>query len=412
MLEIRTLGGFAVQVDGTPVPQDAWRLRKARALVKLLALAPAHRLHREQACALLWPDRVDDARAVANNLHQAVYAARRALDAAGADGAALIALRDDVLALNGELRVDAVELEAAIAAARAAKTPAAYEDALAGASGELLPEDRYEDWAGDRREALRELVTGAYLELAEMLDDEAGAEALQRALALDPLHERATTAAHARLRAGRPAPARARGLRAAARRPAHRVRGRPRCRDAAAVPRAAVGGRCRRARRARPTLPLALTSFVGRERELGEVARLLARTRLLTITGPGGSGKTRLALEAATRERGDVRLAELAPLADAGAAARGGRQRARRPASVGRRPGRRPDPRASASASCCSSSTTASTWSPRPPGWPARCWPAARACASSPPAASRCTSPARSHGARRRSRCPWATSTR
>src|SRR3712207_3128652 len=45
-------------------------------------------------------------------------------------------------------------------------------------------------------------------------------------------------------------------------------------------------------------LPLELSSFVGREREMGEIERLLAETRLLTLTGPGGSGKTRLALRA------------------------------------------------------------------------------------------------------------------
>jgi predicted ATPase len=46
-------------------------------------------------------------------------------------------------------------------------------------------------------------------------------------------------------------------------------------------------------------LPVLLTTFVGREHELGETRRLLQRTRLLTITGPGGCGKTRLAVEAA-----------------------------------------------------------------------------------------------------------------
>jgi MoxR-like ATPase len=46
-------------------------------------------------------------------------------------------------------------------------------------------------------------------------------------------------------------------------------------------------------------MPLELTSFIGRERELAEVKRLLADDRLLTLTGPGGSGKTRLALRAA-----------------------------------------------------------------------------------------------------------------
>jgi non-specific serine/threonine protein kinase len=50
------------------------------------------------------------------------------------------------------------------------------------------------------------------------------------------------------------------------------------------------------------TLPAQVTSFVGRERELDELRRLLQRVRALTITGPGGSGKTRLAVQVA----GDV----------------------------------------------------------------------------------------------------------
>ena len=48
-------------------------------------------------------------------------------------------------------------------------------------------------------------------------------------------------------------------------------------------------------------LPAQLTSFVGRDRELQDVADLLAEHRLLTLTGPGGTGKTRLALQAAAQ---------------------------------------------------------------------------------------------------------------
>ena len=68
-------------------------------------------------------------------------------------------------------------------------------------------------------------------------------------------------------------------------------------------------------------LPLQLTSFIGRRRELAEVQQLLSNTRLLTLTGPGGTGKTRLALqlgeELLPSFADGVWLAELAPLTDA-----------------------------------------------------------------------------------------------
>ena len=67
-------------------------------------------------------------------------------------------------------------------------------------------------------------------------------------------------------------------------------------------------------------LPAPLTGFVGRNRELERVADLLASTRLLTLTGPGGTGKTRLALEAARRapDRFEARyFVDLAPVMNA-----------------------------------------------------------------------------------------------
>jgi predicted ATPase/class 3 adenylate cyclase len=70
----------------------------------------------------------------------------------------------------------------------------------------------------------------------------------------------------------------------------------------------------------RSNLPVALTSFVGRERDLAEVTAMVARHRLVTLIGTGGTGKTRLMLEAAgqllDQHPDGVWLAELAPLGD------------------------------------------------------------------------------------------------
>ena len=72
----------------------------------------------------------------------------------------------------------------------------------------------------------------------------------------------------------------------------------------------------------RPTggLPAAFTSFVGRQREMAEVPRLLGSARLVTLTGAGGVDKTRLALEAAAASArafpGGVWLVDLAPVRD------------------------------------------------------------------------------------------------
>ena len=76
-----------------------------------------------------------------------------------------------------------------------------------------------------------------------------------------------------------------------------------------------------RARRPLPSnLPAPLTGFIGRERELAEVGRLLDCCRLLTLVGPGGVGKSRLGLEVAWRRLeghpDGVWLVDLAPLAD------------------------------------------------------------------------------------------------
>ncbi len=234
-VSITLLGGFSAAVDGMAVDAGAWRLRKARELVKLLALAPGHRLHREQVMDVLWRDRAPAA--AANNLHQAVHVARRAL------GTNAIDVREGLLTLTAEIDVD--QLEQLAAEARRRSTPAAYRAALSLYRGELLPENRYEDWVEDRRDELAEL--------AAMLEDE-----LERIAGDD----------------------------------AYRA----------------------------PSLPSDPSSFVGRERELADLRALLAGTRLLTLVGTGGVGKTTLALELArgTEESysGGAALVELGVLTD------------------------------------------------------------------------------------------------
>ncbi len=71
----------------------------------------------------------------------------------------------------------------------------------------------------------------------------------------------------------------------------------------------------------RSNLPAQLTSFVGREEEMGRLGKLLGESRLVTLTGPGGAGKTRLSVEASGRLAGEladgVWFVPLAPVRDA-----------------------------------------------------------------------------------------------
>jgi DNA-binding SARP family transcriptional activator len=76
-LEVRLLGAFEVIVDSQPVSADVWAQRRAADLVKLLALAPGHRMPRDEVLEMLWPQLAADA--AASNLHKAASYARRAL---------------------------------------------------------------------------------------------------------------------------------------------------------------------------------------------------------------------------------------------------------------------------------------------------------------------------------------------
>ncbi|GAA3649236.1 BTAD domain-containing putative transcriptional regulator [Lentzea roselyniae] len=63
-------------------------------------------------------------------------------------------------------------------------------------------------------------------------------------------------------------------------------------------------------------VPAQLTSFVGRDEDLRRVAKWLQENRLVTLIGPGGTGKTRLAVEVASREQGEVAFVDLSATTD------------------------------------------------------------------------------------------------
>src|SRR5205823_12806358 len=68
---IQVLGRFSVAIDGVPISGDAWRSRRAADVVKLLALAPGHRMHRTEVMEALWPE--SDPEASGTNLRKALH---------------------------------------------------------------------------------------------------------------------------------------------------------------------------------------------------------------------------------------------------------------------------------------------------------------------------------------------------
>src|SRR6186997_2191310 len=76
-LAIELLGRSTVSVDGQALSSDAWRSRRAADVVKLLALAPDHRIHRLQVMEALWPE--SEPEASGTNLRKALHFARLAL---------------------------------------------------------------------------------------------------------------------------------------------------------------------------------------------------------------------------------------------------------------------------------------------------------------------------------------------
>jgi hypothetical protein len=146
-LRVQLLGGFQVALAGQPIDPSAWNLRKSAVIVKLLALEPTRQLHIEQLMEQLWPDAASDA--ASNNLRRTLYVARRILGQDRQERPQFLQRRGETLVL-GPLDTVVTDVDifiAAAATARGSEDPGASQHAIELYGGELLPDDRYEDWA-------------------------------------------------------------------------------------------------------------------------------------------------------------------------------------------------------------------------------------------------------------------------
>ncbi len=341
-LAIHLLGGFSISLGDRLLAQKGWRLRKARTLVKLLALAPDRRLHREEITALLWPDL--DPKAAANNFYQALYCARKVIDAP--NGPSHLRFTDEILVLDGGVWTDVQAFEAAAAGGRAARRAEAYRAAVDLYRGDLLPEDPYEEWTLRRREQLRELYLSLLFDLARFYEARgevaAAIEILQILLSRDPTNERAHSGlmrlyavSGDRVKAMRQYEALRQVLRreldvdpdpesqrlfadiASGRFPRHPADEVPEAAAGTSVP--AAGPPTDRREEAFTNLPESGTRFVGRSTEIAQINVMLDTRRLITLVGPPGCGKTRLAQEvgrAALSRFERVWLVDLTPVDD------------------------------------------------------------------------------------------------
>jgi predicted ATPase/DNA-binding SARP family transcriptional activator len=339
---IRLLGGLVASRGGETITR--FRTQKTGGLLAYLAFYPGRIHPRESLMEVLWPE--SDLDAARNSLSVALNSLRRQLEPPATPGTTpvgvvLIADRNTIRLNPDAFTTDVAAFEAALGEARRKETPSEALDALTRAdqiyAGELLP-GFYEDWALAERERLadahRQVLRRLTALLMEARDFDRAMGYAHRAVEADPLNEASrhllmrlyagigrTAAVQEQLKewerllaaAGEapPSPAtRALALRlaegtdkefggspiplspaSAAAKPDQKVVPAP---DIAPTPKPSETG---------GYLPARYTRFFGRDAEITGITDLLRSgdARLVTLTGPGGTGKTRLAVESAAR---------------------------------------------------------------------------------------------------------------
>ncbi len=314
-LGLHLLGPVGVTVDGRPF--DGLHIRPALALCIYLACRP-ERHPREHLMALLWPDFTPAS--AHQNLRQTLYVLRQSLpEVASAAGNAhpvplMLADRTTVqLNPDAAVAVDARRFASLLNSPRVTFEQTAEAACLYRGdflSDFYLPDSNpFEEWAAAQRAELRRLMLDALGRLAAEAEargryEESAAHA-RRQLAMDDLRESAYQQLMLALARG--------GQRAEALAVYERCRRlqddlglEPTGETRELVERIGRGQLASKAerpaegvKRPRSNLPSPLSSFIGREREIAEICERLAVSRLVTLTGPGGCGKTRLAVEVA-----------------------------------------------------------------------------------------------------------------
>ncbi|MBN1139799.1 MAG: AAA family ATPase [Anaerolineae bacterium] len=319
------LGGFRVCLDGGP--ETELRYNKVRALLAYLALE-SQRPHRREALAgLLWPELSE--RRARNNLSQALYVLRSALEGTGRP-CLLVTAQAVQFDPAGDCWLDVCVFTSLLSACQAhvhwqLETCPACGERLACAAAlyagpflhglSLADSPAFEEWQLVQREHLHQLAVDALAALAKGYeargDVEQALEAARRWVELEPWHEAAhrlamralalsgrRNAALAQYEACRRALAEELGIEPAAATVAlyEQIRGS----SETGLLKAPQVTETRFLDR-KHNLPAPVTPFVGQEKTLAELTALLQDSgcRLVTLVGPGGIGKTRLALQLA-----------------------------------------------------------------------------------------------------------------
>jgi DNA-binding SARP family transcriptional activator/tetratricopeptide (TPR) repeat protein len=285
---ITLFGEFIVTVDGRSISPEQWRRRHAAALVKVLALAPARRAHREQVIDLLWPD--DTIEEALPKLHKAAHFARKAIAVADS-----IVLREDHVHLcpDHDVGVDVVRFEELARQASTTGNASFAREALALYRADLLPQDRYDEWAEERREHLRL----RHLDMLRL------AGRWEIVVELDPSDELANVNLMHRFAAH--------GDRHAAIRQFERLDRNLRRELGVAPGREALELRDRLLadpERGLDTAPRHGESLIGRDREIRMIQDALidtsvSRSRAILVSGPAGIGKSSLIMKASELAR-------------------------------------------------------------------------------------------------------------